>query len=336
MTRTAYSPRNPHGASARSARGYSARGHATTQKKSLSDDFSDIEFPSYGLRTGSNGADVIRLQTMLTKVGLPVVIDGKFGQETLKAVYAYQTRIGLPQVNLVGNAMWTKLSRESGMTKGATTPTVTPAPTIKPAPPTPPTTATAPVATQPQTQQQQQSGGFDLLKTFNDVSKTVQQYAPAAQQLYQTGQQVFGGQQQQPQTGSVGNNPAATPPTVAPQNGVGKSSAPPVQTASQNGVQGASQSEGSTEPQYTYVVTEAPYKTALRYGVPAILGVGAGIGTHKAMDKPNMALSIAAGTVTAVASYFLGNVAFPPTEQVLTDEQIKLLEQQNEAQRQAA
>jgi peptidoglycan hydrolase-like protein with peptidoglycan-binding domain len=276
---------------------------------------------------------------MLTKVGLPVKIDGIFGQETLKAVYAYQAKKGLPNSNLVGNGFWTLISRESGMTKGATTPTVTTAPTIKPTAPSQPTTATAPVTTQPQTQQQ--SGGFDLLKTFNDVSKTVQQYAPAAQQLYQTGQQVFGGQQQ-PQTGSVGNNPAATPPTVAQptttqQNGVGKSSGTtPVQTASQNGVQGASQSGGTTEPQYTYVVTEAPYKTALRYGVPAILGVGAGIGTHKAMDKPNMALSIAAGTVTAVASYFLGNVAFPPTEQVLTEEQIKLLEQQNEAQRQAA
>ena len=47
-------------------------------------------------------------------------------------------------------------------------------------------------------------------------------------------------------------------------------------------------------------------------------------------------LIVFAGTVAAVASYFLGNVAFPPTEQVLSAEQIQLLEAQNEVRRQAA
>jgi len=341
MTRTAYSPRNPHGASARSARGHASRGHATTQRNSLSEDFSDIDFPAYGLRTGSNGADVIRLQTMLTKVGLPVKIDGIFGQETLKAVYAYQAKKGLPNANLVGTGFWTLISRESGMTKGATTPPVTTAPTIKPAAPSQPTTATAPVPTQPQPPTQPQGGGdfFSNAASWvggavRDVGNFVTQNQGTIQQAQQTARDLgitLPGQQQ-PQTGSVGYNPAATPPTVAQQNGVGKSSSTtPTQNTSQNGAQG-----GSTEPEYTYVVTEAPYKTALRYGVPVVLGVGAGIGTHKAMDKPNMAISIAAGTVAAVASYFLGNVAFPPTEQVLTPEQIQLLEAQNEARRQAA
>ncbi|MFL0266521.1 peptidoglycan-binding protein [Candidatus Clostridium radicumherbarum] len=63
---------------------------------------------SYGmLRNGSSGKDVALLQTMLSAAGFnPGTIDGMFGNNTEKAVRAYQASKGLSVDGIVGNQTW--------------------------------------------------------------------------------------------------------------------------------------------------------------------------------------------------------------------------------------
>lgn len=62
------------------------------------------------LRMGSRGADVTYLQQCLTAKGYGVgSIDGIFGNRTLNAVRAFQTKNGLVADGIVGNKTWTAL-----------------------------------------------------------------------------------------------------------------------------------------------------------------------------------------------------------------------------------
>lgn len=63
------------------------------------------------LRKGDRGADVRTLQTLLTKAGYTVVVDGIFGAKTLEAVKAYQADHGLVVDGVVGKATWKVLSK---------------------------------------------------------------------------------------------------------------------------------------------------------------------------------------------------------------------------------
>jgi peptidoglycan hydrolase-like protein with peptidoglycan-binding domain len=315
----------------------------------LNDDGSDVVMYSFPPQLNGSGEHVRKMQEMLIKLGYNVGAtgaDGKFGKNTGEALQNFQRANGLQPANIAGRTAWILMARQSGMNLKSSTPaTITQAPQL-------PTQVTAPqlpaqvqpVATQAaQTHQQQQpqGGGFDPLKTVNDVAKTVQQYAPAAQQLFQSGQQIFGGQTQggQPQGGSVMNNPGATPTTVAQPNAQGGAQAG-VQAGAQaggqpNNGQKTAMQRASGEPEYTYVVTEAPVKTLARYGAPVVLGVAAGIGTFKLMDKPSTIISLVVGTATTVVTFIAGNILFPQIETPLTEEQIAALEASSEARRNA-
>lgn len=312
-------------ASTRRTSRYSGSTRSGYAMSGLSGEFDDIEFPSYGLRTGSNGADVIRLQTMLGKVGLPVKIDGVFGQETLAAVYAYQKRKGLPNANLVGIGFWTLISRESGMTKGATT--ATPVPAQQPQAPAAPAPVTVPQNVQQAVQQATQqaptppanTGGGDFFTNavnwvggaVKDVGNFVTQNKGTIQQAQQTAKDLGitlpGQQQQQVPTNYVMQNSGATPPTLSPAQ------AEAIQKA-----QGGAVSKAGSAPEGTMFLTaENPFVTAARYAVPAGLGVGAGYGLHLAQQKPNLAISILGGAAVAVGTYFIGDKVFPFTPEVI-------------------
>lgn len=61
------------------------------------------------LRKGDKGADVKTLQTLLTKAGYTVAIDGIFGNNTYESVKAYQAERGLVVDGVVGKATWSTL-----------------------------------------------------------------------------------------------------------------------------------------------------------------------------------------------------------------------------------
>lgn len=61
------------------------------------------------IRKGSVGADVAILQGILTKVGLPLEIDGEFGSNTEYAVKTYQQKAGITADGICGKTTWKKL-----------------------------------------------------------------------------------------------------------------------------------------------------------------------------------------------------------------------------------
>lgn len=63
------------------------------------------------LRKGDRGAGVKTLQTLLTKAGYTVAVDGIFGAKTLEAVKAYQADRGLAVDGVVGKATWSELNK---------------------------------------------------------------------------------------------------------------------------------------------------------------------------------------------------------------------------------
>ncbi|MBM4342979.1 MAG: peptidoglycan-binding protein [Deltaproteobacteria bacterium] len=67
------------------------------------------------IRSGSQGAEVRMVQTLLKKVGLaPGVIDGMFGPATHRAVVQFQEKRGLQADGIVGPDTWTALRERSG------------------------------------------------------------------------------------------------------------------------------------------------------------------------------------------------------------------------------
>lgn len=58
------------------------------------------------LRRGHRGADVARLQGLLTAAGYPLEQDGIFGRQTREAVRAYQAAHGLTVDGMVGQQTW--------------------------------------------------------------------------------------------------------------------------------------------------------------------------------------------------------------------------------------
>lgn len=63
------------------------------------------------LRKGDRGTDVRMLQTLLTKAGYTVTLDGIFGIKTYEAVKAYQADRGLTVDGVVGKATWSALDK---------------------------------------------------------------------------------------------------------------------------------------------------------------------------------------------------------------------------------
>jgi peptidoglycan hydrolase-like protein with peptidoglycan-binding domain len=55
------------------------------------------------LNVGDEGADVIAVQQLLAAEGLPVTVDGVYGQETADAVMAFQEREQLTVDGVVGS-----------------------------------------------------------------------------------------------------------------------------------------------------------------------------------------------------------------------------------------
>lgn len=66
------------------------------------------------LRAGSNGTDVLRLQTLLAGLGYdPGAIDGYFGAATTRAVVALQTAVDLDPDGVVGSETWDAIEHET-------------------------------------------------------------------------------------------------------------------------------------------------------------------------------------------------------------------------------
>lgn len=61
------------------------------------------------LQEGASGADVKRLQTLLNAKGVPVGVDGIFGEKTNDAVKAFQTAKGLVPDGVCGRHTWEAL-----------------------------------------------------------------------------------------------------------------------------------------------------------------------------------------------------------------------------------
>ncbi len=62
------------------------------------------------LKSGSSGADVIRVQRALNAAGSPALnITGAYGERTENAVGAYQRSVGLPSTEIVGTRTWAAL-----------------------------------------------------------------------------------------------------------------------------------------------------------------------------------------------------------------------------------
>jgi peptidoglycan hydrolase-like protein with peptidoglycan-binding domain len=66
------------------------------------------------LNVGDRGADVVILQERLAAVGLPVTVDGVYGQETVDAVMAFQEREQLTVDGVVGAETGEELGIWSG------------------------------------------------------------------------------------------------------------------------------------------------------------------------------------------------------------------------------
>ena len=73
-------------------------------------------YPGVPLRIGSEGEDVLTLQTYMNRVSdvytsIPKVTpDGIFGQNTAQAVRVFQGLFGLPVSGFVGAATWNTLA----------------------------------------------------------------------------------------------------------------------------------------------------------------------------------------------------------------------------------
>ena len=63
------------------------------------------------LRKGDRGTDVRTLQTLLTKAGYTVAVDGIFGNKTYESVKAYQADRGLAVDGVVGKITWSELNK---------------------------------------------------------------------------------------------------------------------------------------------------------------------------------------------------------------------------------
>lgn len=61
------------------------------------------------LKKGDNGSSVKELQTKLNKFGYKLAVDGDFGDNTEKAVKAFQKKNKLSVDGVVGKNTWTKL-----------------------------------------------------------------------------------------------------------------------------------------------------------------------------------------------------------------------------------
>jgi Putative peptidoglycan binding domain len=75
---------------------------------------STTEAISSPLNLGGRGADVVILQERLAAVGLPVTVDGVYGQETADAVIAFQEREQLIIDGVVGSETGEALGIWSG------------------------------------------------------------------------------------------------------------------------------------------------------------------------------------------------------------------------------
>ena len=71
--------------------------------------FTTTAFAASTLRKGSSGGEVKTLQTLLNSNGFSLVVDGKFGSNTLTAVKSYQSSHGLSVDGIVGSKTWASL-----------------------------------------------------------------------------------------------------------------------------------------------------------------------------------------------------------------------------------
>ena len=70
---------------------------------------SQVDIPKRTIRQGSNGPLVKRAQTLLSKHGVAIKIDGDFGPKTAKSVKDFQTKKGIPATGEVDQATWSVL-----------------------------------------------------------------------------------------------------------------------------------------------------------------------------------------------------------------------------------
>lgn len=300
---------------------------------------SDTEQLVFALRLQSRGEKVVELQQLLTKVGYPVRVDGLFGEETQAAVKAFQQSYGgmLKTDGVVGNGTWFALHDKAGASSSSPVPPSSsssspssPVPEITPVSPQAPSAGAPP---QPQQQYDPVS-----VATPSTSQQQAQQSVSAPQRQAQQQQQASAGGSDSPwyqsvlnpigsAAGNVINSAAqkylgasATPPTVAGGGGA------PTATTQQNANAGRTPMGASTpqnlqkKGEITIIETEAPYWTALRYAVPVLLGVGAGVLIHNAQDKPSTVLTTVGGAAVTVISFFAGNLLFPPYYQEITPE----------------
>ena len=71
-----------------------------------------VSYPT--IREGAKGEIVVQLQTLLSKAGSGLAIDGIFGSGTRSAVRAFQKKYGLEVDGIVGPKTWTKLLEVAG------------------------------------------------------------------------------------------------------------------------------------------------------------------------------------------------------------------------------
>lgn len=68
------------------------------------------------LRIGSRGKDVSSLQSILTRLGFPLRVDGIFGKNTRSAVMRFQQANRLKADGIVGKNTWAAINRQSSST----------------------------------------------------------------------------------------------------------------------------------------------------------------------------------------------------------------------------
>jgi N-acetylmuramoyl-L-alanine amidase len=93
-----------------------SKGKASTAKKSTPASPSKQTFTTINkplLRRGSTGKYVRELQTILSKLGYCIVIDGIFGQGTEYTVKQFQKKHGLAVDGIVGRKTWAKLLEQA-------------------------------------------------------------------------------------------------------------------------------------------------------------------------------------------------------------------------------
>jgi predicted secreted protein len=72
------------------------------------------------LKMGAKGAEVRRLQSLLTAAGYKVAVDGIFGEKTEKALVKFQYANDLRGDGIMNDVDWTKLQAVAGAKTGAT------------------------------------------------------------------------------------------------------------------------------------------------------------------------------------------------------------------------